>query len=324
MNSFFTLRDACPSCGGEDAVELRRHSYDTPEILTYLKSFYQSQGNPELQFLSEQDYVLTECLGCKLVFQSEIPGDELMYSLYEVWIDPEKCFTNHETNRSVDYFASRFAEIARILTFLDRPLRELDILDYSMGWGNWCRIAAAFGCNVHGTEFSPSRIAHARRNGVTVVTHEEMVENRYDYINTDQVFEHVPDPFPTLMRLKSCLKPNGLIKLSVPNGWDIKRRLEVWDWAAPKGSEKSLNAVAPLEHINCFNENSLTRLAERAGLVPVFIPAKIEENVQRRRVTLRSQLRRITTPIVRMIRNDRPGDHVGKGSTHLFFCCPKE
>jgi len=81
----------------------------------------------------------------------------------------------------------------------------------------------------------------------------------------------------------------------VPEGWDVKRRLKmwdwralrvcdssdqlkhimsIWDWEAPKGSgcENSLNAVAPLQHINCFDRDVLVTMAGKAGLSPAQIP----------------------------------------------------
>ena len=51
-----------------------------------------------------------------------------------------------------------------------------------------------------------------------------------------------------------------------PDGGDIKRRLAVLDWSAPKDSPDSLNPVSPLEHINCFSGHSLMALAEACGL----------------------------------------------------------
>jgi hypothetical protein len=68
------------------------------------------------------------------------------------------------------------------------------------------------------------------------------------------------------------LKPNGIIRINVPNGWDIKRRLEIWDWTAPRGSENSLNMVAPLQHINCYIHEALVKMGQEAGLEVAVIP----------------------------------------------------
>ena len=41
------------------------------------------------------------------------------------------------------------------------------------------------------------------------------------------------------------------------------------DWRVPKGSLLSIDAVAPLEHTNCFNHDSLVSLAIDQGLKPI-------------------------------------------------------
>jgi hypothetical protein len=58
-------------------------------------------------------------------------------------------------------------------------------------------------------------------------------------------------------------------QLSLPYGTDIRRRLDSMDWTAPKGSLLSIDAVAPLEHTNCFNHDSLVSLAASQGLKPI-------------------------------------------------------
>ena len=55
----------------------------------------------------------------------------------------------------------------------------------------------------------------------------EQAENlRFDFINTEQVFEHISEPLETLKELKTLLKPGGIIKISVPTADDINRRLK--------------------------------------------------------------------------------------------------
>lgn len=270
MNEYFTARRECPCCRSSVCIELYRASYCADPIREYLISFYSPQGKVEFEYLRDQDYVLVECADCGLVYQREIPNDFLMRKLYEEWIDPQKCFDLYERTRGILYFGNLSSEIVRIVSLLGKPPMDLDFLDFSMGWGHWCRVAMSFGCNVHGTEFSQARIDYAKSKGVTVIDYSEIANHRYDFINTEQVFEHLPDIRTTLTYLKGSLKPSGILKINIPDGWDVKRRLKKCDWSAPKGSFDSLNLVAPLEHINCFNHTSLIVLAREAGLIPVY------------------------------------------------------
>ena len=75
----------------------------------------------------------------------------------------------------------------------------------------------------------------------------------------------------TLKRLKSLLKKNGLIKISVPTANNIEHRLKKMDWSAKKYTPMSLNVVSPLEHIQYFKRYSLVKMADRAGMSEVNI-----------------------------------------------------
>jgi 2-polyprenyl-3-methyl-5-hydroxy-6-metoxy-1,4-benzoquinol methylase len=255
-----------------------RESYTENLLRDYLVSFYSPQGGVEFQYLQDQDYILIECKKCELIYQKEIPNDLLMQKLYEEWIDPAKAFELFEKNRSIEYFSEISSEIIEVVSYFGQPPSQLDFLDFSMGWGNWCRVAQAFGCRVHGTEFSTARVDYAKRTGIEVVLFDELSKFKYDFINTEQIFEHLPDPQETISYLKECLKKDGILKISVPNGWDVKERLGRWNWEAPKGTPDSLSPVAPLEHVNCFNNKSLVAFARNSGFDIVEISETSSRN----------------------------------------------
>lgn len=312
MNKFFVRRKQCPVCKNDQTDELCRVLYTEDPIRSFLVSFYEPQGGVEFEYLEDQEYILHECERCGLVFQREIPNDFLMRKLYEEWIHPEKCFEKHERNRPVSYFEALSREVSRVIRMLDRPPRALKFLDYSMGWGNWCRVAQGFGCEVHGTEFSKPRIDYAMENGVQAISREEADKNKYDFINTEQVFEHLPDPHETLQWLVGRLAPRGILKISVPNGWDIKRRIQKWDWKAPKGAPDSLGVVCPMEHINCFNHFTLLSMASKCGLVCVDRPDQLES--RRRLASLKVRLK--NSPLVRLVLRER---RRSVPETYMFF-----
>lgn len=315
MNAHFISRKHCPVCEKPDCTELLRHAFSSEPLSAYLVNFYAHQGQIDLQFLENQDFVLAECTQCGLIYQSEIPGDILMNKLYEEWLDPEVCFKLHEVGRGIEYFGRLSSEIVKIVKLLGRPPMELNFLDFSCGWGHWCRIAQSFGCDVHGTEFSLSREEYSRKKGIKVIDYDQIKNNRYDFINTEQVFEHVPNIRETLSYLVGSLNPGGVIKISVPNGYDIKHRLKIWDWKAPKGSSNSLNPVAPLEHVNCFKQSSLLALAESCGLVQWELSKPQIQTQQPGGV--KESVKSILRPYWRKLKGDKQKPSIG--STCLFF-----
>jgi len=310
--SFFVQRGACPGCGSRNYKELYCSSFVESPIRDYLESFYAPPGGVDLDYLAGADYILDECNDCSLIYQRLIPNSHLMTRLYEKWINAElsrrdeKHFEHYERlNREVvivtRYFVKHFGL---------KP-GQLEFLDFGMGWGDWCRMAQAYGCSVFGTELSQSRINNAKTFGILAIGWDEIAEHRFDFINTEQVFEHISDPLGTLGYLGQSLKPNGVIKISVPNGWDIKRRLAIMDWTASKGSKNSLNPVAPLEHINCFTRDSLVKMAQIAGFAPVQVSVQVKPSRDLLYLTIKDIVRPYYDQLVRIV--------FGRKPTSVFF-----
>jgi len=144
----------------------------------------------------------------------------------------------------------------------------LKVLDYGMGWGEWCQMARSFGCQTWGYDISAPVLERAQRQGLQVVSDLENQTGAFDVINAEQVFEHLVDPLATLQRLKQCLSPRGVIRICVPSGRRIHQNLRRGAWTADRHSRHSLSPVAPLEHLNCFAADSLAAMGRAAGLAP--------------------------------------------------------
>jgi SAM-dependent methyltransferase len=272
----FVTRAACPACGGAALKEIYACGFREPPVRDYLRDFYQPVGGVDFARLEGASYVLCECAACGMVFQRDVPGDELMVELYERWIDPVKSRALHHGDAALGCFAEHAREIATIVAFLGGRPQRLRVLDFAAGWGEWARMARAFGCDTSISELSASRVASAREQGLRTIPPAELPGHAFDLINTEQVLEHLPQPHETLLALRRSLAPGGLLKVCVPNGRTLARRLRAMDWTAPKGSRLSLNLVSPLEHINCFMPSSLRALAARAGYRRVTIPLRTQ------------------------------------------------
>jgi hypothetical protein len=88
------------------------------------------------------------------------------------------------------------------------------------------------------------------------------------------VFEHLVDPYEVGLRVVRSLRDGGVLRIGVPNGGNVRGLLRDADWLAPKGSPWSLNAVAPLEHVNCFDHEAIVAFGERLGLRLFQYPAR--------------------------------------------------
>ena len=276
-NFYFESRAECPVCASNSPKTIYKTQYDEPPIKEYLEGFYAPQGRIEIEYLRGATYVLCGCDICGLIYQRDIPTDALIERLYEYWIDPHKVFEKHQKQDGLGYYSCYAQEIMQIISYFDKMPSSLCFLDYGMGWGKWALMAKAFGCDSYGFELSKERIKYAKGNSIKVISWAEIPQYQFDFINCEQVFEHIPEPLKTLRHLKKALKPNGILKVSVPDANDIERRLKIMDWKAPKGTRDSLNPVAPLEHINCFRRKTLAKMATEARMEEVFILIKQQD-----------------------------------------------
>ena len=304
-NAWFQTRETCPACGSDRFKIIYESPYDEPPIKDYLLDFYTPQG-VEMDYLSGATFILCSCTICGLIFQQDVPGDTLMARLYGHWGDHENALRCHHTQSTLSYRCKHAQEIMRLIEFIGRKPSVVSVLDFGMGWGDWSLMAKAFGCASYGTELSAARREYASKNGITVIAWDEILQHRFDFINTEQVFEHIAEPYRTLLHLKAALNNNGILKISVPAARGLERRIEIMDWKAPKGSRNSLNPIAPLEHINCYKRASITRMAYEAEMEEVTIPWRIQYRYMTEWNGAAEPIRRVLRPLLinKMVRQN--------------------
>ncbi|HVG14813.1 MAG TPA: class I SAM-dependent methyltransferase [Chitinophagaceae bacterium] len=234
-----------------------------------------------------------------------------MERLYEHWLNPQIAYSQNQKGDWLDFHLQYAQEIMQILAYFKKPSSSLNVFDFGMGWGKWSLMAKAFGCNSYGTELSQHRINNAVSNGINVITWDEIPQHKFDFINTEQVFEHLAEPLKTMEHLKQALKPNGLLKISVPTATDMERRLKIMDWMSPKGAKNSLNPVAPLEHINFYRRKSLLKMASAAGLKEAPLSIRLQYQYALDLSGFKKFVKSMIRPINRT---------VFKTQNYVFFC----
>lgn len=251
MTAQFVERTYCPACRAADAAdEIFTCGIADDPIRAYIGRYY---GDDRLPLLAGQTYRLDRCRRCGLVYQRVIGDAAFLGQLYDQWLNSS---ANQDRAEALQQqllarpLTSRDGhEVMWAAHHLAQPLRGMRTLDYGMGWGLWARTALALGCESSGFDLSDTRMRLAARAGIRVVDESRLAPQYFDFINTEQVLEHVPDPSSLVARLVAALRPGGLLKVSVPYGTDIEKRLAFGDWHAEPPSRRSLNAVAPLEQL---------------------------------------------------------------------------
>lgn len=298
---YLVRRDRCPACGAAAHRTLFECGLDQSPIREHLAALYAPQGTIEPEYLAGGEFRLQECEACGLLYHQDVPGDALMERLYEHWIEPGRALAQHDAHLTMDTRMTFIREVVLAQSVVPREGPKTRALDFGMGWGDWCLMARAFGCEVAGAERSPSRVARARALGIEVVAWEDIPARRFEIINCDQVLEHVVDPYETLAFLAQALAPGGLLKVSVPDCADLKARLARGQWMAPEGSADSLLSITPLQHINGFRHDSLVAMARRAGLRPAEIPLSAQLAATVDRFTPAQLVNGLTRPLGRRL-----------------------
>lgn len=268
MDPKFVERKSCPGCGHDKTTGIFSASFLDQSLRESLQRNFGVTEIDIFELVKELEYQLLECGNCGLIFQRNCFTEDFMGEIYQQRsLAPEvrAMGTVKQLYKSAFYAE----EVVTLIKVFKRNPGDIDVLDYGMGWGHWCSMAKAYGCNSFGFDVSERKKEFARENGISTV--DELASNSFDYINTEQVLEHVLFPLETVKMLYDALKPGGLLKISVPNGERLnKKKLLV----SSDPAKNSLDLVSPLMHINTFNHNAIVTMAEQAGMKPVKIPTK--------------------------------------------------
>ena len=232
----------------------------------FLEDFY--RGRLDTDLLRQASYRLLQCDQCELLYQSEILNQSGMALLYEDWVDHQKSL--QKKRRAGTKLYSQYAGQMRSLQALFATVpADVRVLDYGMGWGYWARMAQAHGFDVSGIELSQQRAEHARSMGLDVLEGLPLEAAQYHFIYANQVFEHLAEPRQAMIELIRSLLPEGVLHIRVPDGRGIAASLRQKGWSG------ELDAIHPLEHINCFTRDSLQWLAGDLGLEAIHPPLRL-------------------------------------------------
>jgi len=216
-------------------------------------------------------YEVRYCPTSGLHFQTWVLDETELAGLYSPSADPS-CFESEISRQELHWLAHLTEEILVLRQMIG--VRRPRVLDFGCNWGKWASMALAHGCEVYGLDVNRAAATFSATRGVTMLGFEDLPGMAFDFINVDQVAEHLSNPVPIIRGLAAGLKPNGFLKLSVPNNPSLPQRLQ----AAQRRRDgsvlatRTLDALAPLQHVNLFNPQALTVLGCTAGLMPVKLP----------------------------------------------------
>ena len=153
--------------------------------------------------------------------------------------------------------------------------RALSILDVGCASGSFLNLAAARGHEVTGVEPNKKLCAFARKRGLKVIGDYfppvEPFEKKFDAIIFNDVFEHIPNINSILESCKDNLIEDGLLILNLPNSdgliFRIAKMLTAVNVLGPWN--RLWQTMFKTPHLHYFNHDSLNKLTQKHGLIPV-------------------------------------------------------
>ena len=265
VSEVFLERTQCPACcaprGHADVVF--DMAYNADPLRAYLIYYYRQAS---LDILGETHFTIVVCRDCGLAYQVSVPGPDLLTKIYDTWPGEGKR-DKHRAMFTAEDYRNLAWQCDWLLRHIKRQPMKIAVFDYGMGWCEFLQMARAYGCEVAGCELSDARVAYARSIGIPVIKADEIGTEQFDFINTEQVFEHLIEPRRELEMLAAALRPGGTLKFSVPNGRPLKMVLTKIA-SKTKWEHNDPLIVQPLEHVNCFRHDTIVRMAAEFGLRP--------------------------------------------------------
>ena len=146
-----------------------------------------------------------------------------------------------------------------LISYLNKKKsKDVKILEFGSGWGFWSRLAKSLNYDVEGIEISDSRINFSK--DFKINTFKQIDQNKqYDFIYSNQVFEHLSFPDLEFSKLVKVLKKNSFLLIKVPSSF-LHEEKEIFKKYAYK------DVLFPLEHINLYNKKVFKFLGKKYNL----------------------------------------------------------
>lgn len=209
----------------------------------------------------QNGYSMVQCNACRFIYLSPRPTPESLIALYDSYHE-----RNGKSAESWDVLMERnYREASQQLAGLLPAKGKL--LDVGCGYGYFVRLMQAEGWEASGIEPSAGASAHAQAAGLdvqrTVLEDAEFPAGSFDAITAFYVLEHLYNPLSALRKIRSLLKPGGVLLLRVPHTTPVVRLLGLL------GLRNNLYD-APF-HLSDFSPKTIRRAFQKAGFTDIRV-----------------------------------------------------
>ena len=208
------------------------------------------------------------CRECFTLFCSPRPADTELFQYYNNY-DAPKYWTELLLSTDVQRKSLQYKpRVKKIICFLEDNKRNCSGTAADIGAGSGAFALAlqeaGFFERVLAYDFSDNCVQACAEQGIEAEkgSVEDIPGASIDLLTINDLIEHISAPFRFLRICHRALTPKGVIQIATPNG-------EGFDFKILK---ENTDNIAPPEHLNYFNPESITILLQRAG----FSTLKVE------------------------------------------------
>jgi SAM-dependent methyltransferase len=234
----------------------------------------------DFEYFVESSARFYRCAICGFVMMDPLPTrtelSELYPANYHNFDQPSNAISRLLLDR---YYEHQSALCRRRMpaggSFLEIGCASGDILE---------RMQRAGSRDVQGIEISREACEQAWKRDLNVfhgTLDEFETEDKFDLVFMSHVIEHVLDPVATVAKIRTMLKPGGVLYLETPNVRALDSRLWKSRWGL----------VHFPRHLYLFDRSTVRRLLEAAGLVDVGVASEL--NSCGWALSIQSELRRM-------------------------------
>ena len=196
----------CPLCGSSAAVTISETSY--AEIWSHLHAEWGALISDAVKTAHTREPLvkLQTCSKCQLqYFSPAIPGSAQFYS--------------ELSSSCPHYYNDHTWEFDYVKNFLKRDHKVLDV---ACGKGAFLRsiidsVGVAIGIDTNPDAVSGGNEARLRMHNQSVEDFSVEHSEEFDLVSAFQVIEHLRSVMPFVVAAYRCVKPGGILVLSVPN-----------------------------------------------------------------------------------------------------------
>jgi len=221
---------------------------------TELKNFLVVQDKS----VSQESFVLVQCINCGLKFTNPRPKEEAIGPYYA----SEEYISHSDTSKGLlnkTYRLVRSMAIKKKVELVNRLGNKGKLLDYGSGVGYFLQACQKEGWQVEG--FEPNENARQQaEEKIGKTLHygnlDAFAEDTFEVVTLWHVLEHIHQLNETMQTLVKATKKGGYLVLAVPNSDSYDAKKYGADWAA----------YDVPRHLYHFNKASMQRLLKKHKL----------------------------------------------------------